>query len=164
MSEGVIGSLKMALNELMTNAFDHSESPRGCYVCAQSYYSAKKIRLCIADFGIGILKSLRKSPDYKQLNTDYEAIILAIREGVTSRVGKTAGYGLTHIHRFIKVNEGKMHIISGKGKVLWDNTGTKNRRKEQTMRIPFMGTIINLEINADREGFYFMKSEEGTIF
>lgn len=162
MSDGVKGSLKMALNELMTNAFDHSESPGGCYVCAQSYNRARKIRLCIADFGIGILKSLRKAPNYEHLNTDYEAIMLAVKEGVTSRVGRAAGYGLTHIHRFIKVNEGKMYILSGKGKVLWDNTGINE--KEQTMRIPFEGTVINLEINADREGFYFMESEEGKIF
>lgn len=42
MSDGVKGSLKLALNELMTNAFDHSESERGCYVCVQSYKRAKK--------------------------------------------------------------------------------------------------------------------------
>lgn len=164
MSQGVVGSLKLALNELMTNAFDHSESTRGCYVCAQSYHVAKKIRLCISDFGIGILAALRNVPSYSSLGNDYDAIKLSVEEGVTSRIGKTAGYGLTHIQRFIKVNQGKMYMLSGKGKILWDYSGTKFREKKQTMHNAFQGTIIELEINAAREGFYFLKSESDPIF
>jgi two-component sensor histidine kinase len=167
MSEGVVGSLKLALNELMTNVFDHSESDRGCYVCAQSYYVSKKIRLCIADFGIGILASLRKVSEYNRYNkmkNDYDAIKLAVKEGITSRIEKDAGYGLTHIQRFIKVNQGKMCILSGKGKILWDYTGLKYKEKKQTMHSAFQGAIIDLEINARREGLYFLKSEAGQIF
>lgn len=165
MSDGVKGSLKMALNELMVNVFDHSESPKGCYVCAQSYKQSQKIRLCIADFGIGVLSSLRKNPQWAGLKSDHEAITVAIKEGVTSRAAGSAGYGLTHINRFIKVNEGKMYMLSGNGKILWDfSANSKNRKREQTMRAPFQGTIVKLEINADREGYYFMKSEDGNIF
>ena len=65
MTEGVKNSLALSLNELMTNAFDHSESERGCYVCAQSYPQKKTIRLCITDFGIGIRKSLQKVPKFR---------------------------------------------------------------------------------------------------
>lgn len=165
MSDGLKGSLKMALNELMMNVFDHSESPYGCYVCAQVYTQAKKIRLCIADFGIGILQALRKNPAYVGLNDDYHAIEMAVKEGVTSRAGGYAGFGLTHINRFIKVNEGKMYILSGHGKALWDFSRTKkSEKKKQTMHAFFQGTIVKLEINADKEGFYFLKSEDGNIF
>ncbi len=165
MSDGVIGSLKMALNELMTNAFDHSDSRRGCYVCAQTYNRRRTIRLCIADFGIGILESLRKVDSFKSLKTDDDAIMLSVQQGVTSRTGKDAGYGLSHINRFIEVNEGTMHILSGNGKVAWNYSGIKKRRKEkQTMHHPFEGTIINLTINADGEGYYFMQSGDGAIF
>jgi anti-sigma regulatory factor (Ser/Thr protein kinase) len=165
MSDGVQGSLKMALNELMTNAFDHSESARGCYVCAQTYKQAKTIRLCIADFGIGILASLKKVEPYGELTQDDEAIKLSVKEGVTSRIGRVAGYGLTHINRFIDVNKGIMHIISGNGKVNWNYTGVKKRKNEnQTMHYPFQGTIINLTINADQEGYYFLTADDGEIF
>ncbi|MDA8092290.1 MAG: hypothetical protein M0Z61_18950 [Nitrospiraceae bacterium] len=162
LSQGVIGSLKLALNELMTNVFDHSESQRGCYVCAQSYNASKKIRLCIADFGIGILSALRKVPKYKDLKDDYDALKLSVVEGVSSRTDRTAGYGLTHIQRFIKVNQGKMYMLSGAGKILWDYTEYKE--KKQTMRNDFQGTAIELEINASEEGFYFLKSESDPIF
>jgi anti-sigma regulatory factor (Ser/Thr protein kinase) len=164
MTDGVIGSLKLALNELMTNTFDHSESSRGCYVCAQSYPAKKKIKLCIADFGIGILASLKKVPEYNRLRNDYEAIKLAVKEGITSRIRKDAGYGLSHIQRFIKVNQGKMYILSGKGKILWDYSGIQYKEKQQTMHNVFQGAIIDLEINAGREGLYFLQSDEGQIF
>jgi len=164
MTEGVEGSLKLALNELMTNVFDHSESSRGCYVCAQSYNRSKKIRLCIADFGMGILAALKRVPKYEHLRNDYEAIKLSVQEGITSRIGKEAGYGLTHIQRFIKVNQGKMYILSGNGKILWDYAGVKYREKRQTMHNAFQGAIIELEINAAREGLYFLESEREQIF
>jgi anti-sigma regulatory factor (Ser/Thr protein kinase)/anti-anti-sigma regulatory factor len=165
MSEGVKGSLKLALNELMTNAFDHGESRKGCYVCAQSYRQGGAIRLCIADFGVGIFKSLKKVHKYSFLATDSESIKLSVEQGVTSRVGREAGYGLNHIKRFIEVNEGKMYILSGTGKVLWDyKTSKRLIGEEQTMHFPFNGTMINLIINADREGFYFLKSDDGHIF
>ncbi len=160
MSEGVQGSLKMALNELMTNVFDHSESRKGCYVCAQTYPQAGHIRLCVADFGIGILASLKKVSKYKSLRSDYDGIKLAIQEGVTSRKQGGAGKGLDNINRFVKVNEGKLYILSGRGKVLWNYSDPKKPRiEEQTMSLPFDGTLIELEINVDKQGFYFLTSE-----
>lgn len=128
---------------------------------SKSYIQAKKIRLCIADFGIGILASLRKVDKFKGLSSHYESIKLAVQEGITSRIGIDAGYGLSHINRFIKVNDGKMYILSGEGKTVWNYTGLKKRKEEkQTMQYPFGGTIIDLEINVDKEGLYFLRSEE----
>jgi anti-sigma regulatory factor (Ser/Thr protein kinase) len=164
LSEGVAGSLKLAINELMMNTFDHSETEKGCYVCAQSYKQTRKIRLCIADFGIGILESLKKTPQYSELTDHYEGIELAVQEGVTSRVGKEAGYGLHHILRFIEVNQGKMYILSGEGKIKWDFSGIDYRKQWQTMHVPFHGTIIHLQINTRKEGLYFLESERDFLF
>ena len=57
-----------------------------------------------------------------------------------------------------------MYMLSGTGKILWDYSGVKYREKRQTMHNPFKGVIIELEINADKEGMYFLKSEAGQIF
>ena len=159
MTEGLQGSLRLAINELMTNAFDHSGSERGCYVCAQTY--EKIIRLCVADFGVGLLARLRSNYD---LTDSYSAIKLAVQEGITTRSQQAGGLGLWHIQRFIKVNEGKMCILSGDGKALWEFPGSKSRLRKQTMHLPFSGTIINLEINVDRESIYFVTGEEDQIF
>ncbi len=158
MSEGLQGSLTMAINEIMTNAFDHSGSEKGCYVCAQAY--SNLIRLCVADFGVGIYAKL--APKYSQLQDSYGAIKLAVKEGVTTR--QSGGFGLWHIQRFIEVNKGQMSILSGDGKAVWDFRGPRARLRKQTMPLPFGGTIINLEINVDRESIYFLTDGEGQIF
>lgn len=156
LSQGMKDSLKMSLQEILTNVFDHSRSDNGCYICAQYYPHKKLIRLCITDFGIGILSTLKKK--YK-ITTDIEAIELSIKEGVTSR-SQSAGFGLTHISNFLKVNEGALTIISGKGKVGFYNN--KVERHKITKGIE--GTIVNLEINSNKESFYFLKDEEEYIF
>ncbi|MDR3555188.1 MAG: hypothetical protein P4L55_10575 [Syntrophobacteraceae bacterium] len=159
MTEGLQGSLRLAINELMTNAFDHSGSKRGCYVCAQTYEEI--IRLCVADFGVGLLTKLGSKYNLKD---SYSAIKLAVREGITTRSEQAGGLGLWHIQRFIRVNHGKMCVLSGDGKALWDFKGARSRLRKQTMHLPFGGTIINLEINVDRESVYFLTGEEDQIF
>lgn len=136
--------------------FDHSRSDPGRYICAQYYPNKKIIRLCITDFGVGILSTLKKK--YK-ITTDIEAIELSVEEGVTSRP-QSAGFGLTHIRNFLKVNEGALTIISGKGKVDFYN----NKVKRHNITKGVEGTIVNLEIYSNKESFYFLKDEEEYIF
>jgi anti-sigma regulatory factor (Ser/Thr protein kinase) len=158
MSEGIKGSLHMSVVELMTNTFDHSNTVGGCFVCAQAYED--RVSLCLTDFGKGILRALSSVEKYKNLGNSIEAIELAVKEGVTSRVGKVAGLGLTHIQRFLQVNNGQMHILSADGWVHWNfqaGNGVKVRRTK--LRVAFEGTIVNIIARADGEGFYFFPSE-----
>lgn len=156
LSQGVKDSLKMSMQEILTNVFDHSKSENGCFVCAQYYPAKRKIRLCITDFGVGILANLKKK--YKP-KTDIEAIEKSVEEGVTSRQ-QSAGFGLTHIRNFLKVNEGTLTIISGRGKVNFYS----NKVKSYNISKGFEGTIVNLKINANKESFYFLRGEEELIF
>lgn len=158
LSPGVYGSLFMSLQETMTNVIDHS-GVNDYFVCADSYRDQKLIRLCIADLGKGILESFRNIREYQNLTDDYDAIRQATNEGVSSRP-KRAGLGLTHIKNFIKINEGQLCIISGKGKVFWKYGKIMN----QKMETPFPGTIVKLIINIDKEGFYFLTNEAEYIF
>ncbi|MFZ0927280.1 MAG: ATP-binding protein [Syntrophobacteraceae bacterium] len=161
MSAGLQGSLTMAINEIMTNTFDHSGSEKGCYVCAQAYENL--IRLCVADFGVGLYAKL--FPKYSDAIQDcYGAIKLATKKGITTRTKQDGGLGLWHIKRLIKVNNGQMSILSGDGKAVWDFRGSRIKVRKQTMSLPFSGTIINLEINKDKETLYFLIDQEGQIF
>jgi len=155
LSPGVKGSLGMSIRETMTNVISHS-GVQDYYVCAWTYPAQKQIRLCITDLGIGILKSLKSSSKYKDLTDDYDAIIKATEEGVSARE-ETDGYGLTHIKKFLSVNEGRLCIISGKGKVFWKFDQGKTLK--QYMAKPFRGTIVKLVINIDKEGYYQLASE-----
>lgn len=159
LSPGVRDSIKLSLQELLTNVFDHSESEIGCFVCAQFTPRSQLIRLSVTDLGIGILNSLKKVRQYSSITASREAITLAVEEGVSSRKGK-AGLGLSHIRRFARVNQGTLTVISGDGKVNFYSKSIEPR----PMPSRFNGTAIELRINADREGFYFLKSEEDFIF
>jgi len=160
LSSGVKGSLQMSLQETMTNVIDHS-GVREYYVCAYAYPEKRQIRLCIADLGVGILQSLKISPDHANLSNDYDAIKLATVDGVSSR-NERDGMGLNHIKNFIKINKGQMCIISGRGKVYWKFD--QGKILEQNMDTPFHGTIVKLIINIDKEGFYFLSDEKEYLF
>jgi hypothetical protein len=160
MSKGVRASLHLSINELLTNTFDHSGTVEGCFICAQAYKNRGNVSICLTDFGKGILKSLSSAREYSHLNNSIDAIELAIQEGVTSRVGRLAGLGLTHIHRFLKVNEGEVHIISGDGWVHWNYKGGHSvTPKRKRLPVAFDGTIVNIIARADGEGLYFLTSE-----
>lgn len=158
LSEGVKVFLQMSIREAMTITVDHSGEKR-YYVCAQADKKRRKIRLCIADLGKGVYNALH--PHYPHIKNDYEAIEEAIKEGISSREEK-AGYGLSHIKRFIEANKGRMWIISGRGKVMWE--GTPIRAKRQLMPVSFNGTIVNLVINIDRDTLYIMSHEIEQFF
>lgn len=157
LSQGVKDSLKMSIQEMLTNVFDHSRSDSGCFICAQYYPAKRTIRLCITDLGVGILYNLKGK--YHGITNDIEAIREAVKEGVSSRP-QSAGFGLTHIRNFLKVNEGTLTIISGKGKVNFYS----NKIEGYNMTEGFEGTIVNLKINADKESFYFLTEEKEYIF
>ena len=156
LSQAVKDSLKMSIQEILTNVFDHSKSDSGCFICAQYYPAKRTIRLCITDFGVGILSTLRKK---YRITSDIDAIKLSVQEGITSRP-QSAGFGLTNIRNFLKVNEGTLTIISGKEKVNFYS----NKCERYNMTKGFEGTIVNLKINADKESFYFLTSEEEYLF
>ncbi len=161
MSKGVKGSLRMSLTETMANVIDHSLS-EGYYICSVLDKRKKQIRLCIADLGIGILDSLRSYSKYEYLSDAYQAIKKATEKNVTSNPERNAGLGLNHIKKFLDVNEGQLCIISQKGKVFWKFDQSKVL--EQTMKIPFPGTIIKMLINTDKTGFYLLESEADFLF
>lgn len=156
LSKGVKDSIKMSMQEIFTNVFDHSKSANGCFACAQYYPILKKIKICITDFGVGILSNL--SNKYG-LTTDIEAIEKSVEEGVTSRT-RTAGFGLFLIRDFLKINEGILTIISGDGEVIFYN----NKVNSCKMTERFAGTIVNLEINANKESLYYLTEEKEYLF
>lgn len=159
-SPGLNYSLRLSLNELMTNVIAHS-GIADYYVCAHTYPNRRQLRLCIADRGMGILRSLNRSKKYGLLRDSHEAIIQATTPGVSSRPGR-AGLGLSHLKNFAEVNEGQMCIISGRGKVFWKYD--RGEMLKQRMTKPFTGTVVKFVINTDKEGLYFLVGEKDFLF
>lgn len=159
-SEDLKGSLRLSISEAITNVIDHS-GVNDYYICCWNCPSLKKIRLCIADLGMGIRSSLTKRSQYSNIKTDHQAILKAIEDGVSSRPEK-AGLGLDHISRFMRVNKGQLCIISCRGKVFWKYD--QGKILEQKMKTQFHGTIIKMIINSDRDSLYFLSNESEYLF
>lgn len=159
-SRGMKGSLRLSLLEAITNVIDHSEVA-DYYICCWNYPPLKQIRLCIADLGIGIKRSLTKKEEYSYIKSDHEAILKAIENGVSSRPER-AGLGLDHIRRFLKINKGRLCIISCHGKVFWKFD--RGEISEQQMKTPFNGTIIKMIINSDRDSLYLLSDDDEYMF
>lgn len=79
-----------AFGELHSNIYQHSENPRSGLVAFKG--STGRFEFVIADWGIGVLESLRKSAEYATLADHREALKLALTNGV-SRFGKETGHG-----------------------------------------------------------------------
>lgn len=93
----VADPIKYVFSEMVRNVLEHSKSPVGAFVCAQYYRKDDRLSIGIADAGIGIQKSIRRS---HRANSARAAIELALRPGIsgaTSRIGGNefnAGAGL----------------------------------------------------------------------
>jgi two-component sensor histidine kinase len=136
--------LRMWITELLTNANDHAKSNAGFWVCGRYNNDDHKIRICVADSGIGIKQSLVNADKIPNSISDANAIVKALEEGMTSRAGKTGGLGLKHISSYIKSHGGSMTILSGTGKVYL----AQRKQRVTKNHLKYQGTIVNVMFNA----------------
>lgn len=141
-SDTAFSIFNVTLVEVINNVVQHSQSPIGCFVCAQAYPREDHLILSIVDFGKGFLSSLSQS--YPQLRSNAEAIKLAIQEGTTSKGIRNAGRGLWILSGFLKECSGQLNIVSGNGFLAQNidgNITTKN------LTFDLCGSCINIDIN-----------------
>jgi len=111
-----VAPIRYIMSELIRNTIEHSNSPHGALVCAQ-LYKGKKIRIGIADAGMGIRKSISRAYPGKSHS---EAIKLALTPGVTGttrKIGGTeqnGGAGLFIIKSIAKLNRDFFLLYSGR--------------------------------------------------
>ncbi len=92
-------ALKYGMAELGRNVIQHSSSPTGGVAIAQLFPDRRAIQISIADAGMGVLRSLRRT--YPELRNDLESLKLAVlphvsgafRNGMYS-ASENAGLGL----------------------------------------------------------------------
>lgn len=112
----VADPIKYVFSEMVRNALEHSKSPVGAVVCAQYYRETKRIAVGIADAGIGVLESMRRS---HRVSTDREALELALQPGITgttSRIGGNefnAGAGLFFTKSIATLSRNYFFLYSG---------------------------------------------------
>lgn len=108
--------IRYIVSELVRNVLEHAETPHGAFVAAQYHTKGNAVRIGIADVGIGITRTIRRS---HAAASDLEAIRLALTPGITgttAREGGTeqnAGAGLFFIKSIASVNGDFFAIASG---------------------------------------------------
>lgn len=106
LSEDLIFSCRLILNELMVNCIDHSTAERYYLYAGRS---GEEFHLGALDMGITIPAKLERKYSAEE---DVELLEMSFKEGITTRRQRTGGFGLYQIFEHLKQNEGKLTILS----------------------------------------------------
>ncbi|HEX6781775.1 MAG TPA: hypothetical protein VF125_07060 [Solirubrobacterales bacterium] len=138
-------ALDVCLTELAENVYFHAEAEAGGFAAAQRFKNTQEIEIAIVDLGRGIAASLAGNPEYAQeAKDDISAIKAAIRPLVTSTPERNSGYGLALTRFLLEMNDGRLIVWSGKGKVQFGEKHAEKRVDEMP------GTVVALRLHTDR--------------
>jgi hypothetical protein len=155
MSEGLGKVFKQKIFEVFQNAVIHSESEQGIFVCGQFFPQKQRLDLTLADAGIGIRENVRRYFDDRKI-ASVPAIRWALQEGHTTKKGQQpGGLGLKFLHDFVRLNKGRIHIVSRFGFYEFQG-GTESFTK---MAGDYPGTTVTLEVNTADTAAYRLESE-----
>ncbi len=138
----VLQLLSYCFYEILDNVLIHSEKNNGTVLL---HYDAKKarIKVLIADDGIGIHQSLSENAEYQHLS-EPEALRMCVKDRVTD--GKGMGFGLYSTVSLIRNAGVVLEIHSGQ------HILRTNGIHEEVLEAPkWQGTIIYLELHSDKE-------------
>lgn len=113
------------------------------------YQKTNEISVIVADMGIGIRKHLSRA--YPEIESDVDALRLAIRPNVSGTFGRTnpytqqnnAGVGLFFSSQIMQKLRGDMYVISGNGLLHISPRDITTR----TLNCSWPGTIVYLKID-----------------
>jgi anti-sigma regulatory factor (Ser/Thr protein kinase) len=138
-------SLDVCLIELTENVYYHAGTDHGGFAAAQTFKNTEEIEIAIVDLGVGIASSLSANPDHAEdAADDISAIKAAIRPLVTATPERNSGYGLALTRFLLEINDGRLIVWSGEGKVQF---GEKHLEKRVDR---FPGTVVILRLHTDR--------------
>jgi hypothetical protein len=137
-SHTLAGSLTGAAGEIIDNVFQHSQTDLPGLFGYQ--LSRRRVTFCVADLGVGVLKSLRQNPQHRCLKTSMDALKTAIAPGV-SRFD-AGGYGFSTLLRSVAELWGKTRLRSGEAVLVFDRE-TEERRKIHSYLPPFLGMQVS---------------------
>lgn len=145
--------------ELYENARTHGLCSY-IHVCGQFFpqKSLKPLQFTIVDKGINIKENVTNYLD-KDIN-GADAIAWAMQSGNTTKTGSNpGGLGLGIIFEFIKMNKGKIHIVSSDGYYEYSNNSVLKKQLDYA----FEGTMVNIKFNLDDNNYYSLIEEEDFV-
>lgn len=155
MSVSLSKRFRQSLLEIFLNASIHSGSEFGIVVCGQYFPNKNRLDFTIVDAGIGIRENVRRYTGNQQISS-CAAIEWALTEGNTTQTGpQPGGLGLKLLMDFIRLNRGKLQIVSRFGYYEFQADGGSFSK----MAHDFTGTCVNIEINTRDPASYCLRSE-----
>jgi len=137
------------INESIFELFENARTHGHCkhiYTCGQYYPNKKKKRLDITIVDMGNTIKANVNEYLKEDLSGFKAIEWALEYGHTTKTGTVSGgLGLDIIFEFIKLNKGKIQIVSSDG--YWEYR--RGVIEKKNFEKPFPGTIANIEFNLD---------------
>lgn len=127
------------------------------HTCGQYYpkKTPKRLDITIVDMGKTIKANVNEF--LNETLKGNEAIEWALQYGNTTKTGNiSGGLGLDIIFEFIKINEGKVQIVSSDG--YWEYR--KGKSYTSVFDNAFPGTIANIEFNLDDRSIYYLDQED----
>jgi len=152
MSDLLLKRFRESLYEIFENAREHSDSQNRIFACGQLYPRKSRLDFTITDLGIGIEGSIKKNLGLDL--TSSRAIEWAVR-GNTTRCGRTGGLGLLLLQEFIRLNRGRLIIVSKRGYWECSQMGVEGA----TFSSSFPGTSVTIEVNTADRSSYRLASE-----
>ena len=155
MSIGLQKKFRESIFEILSNAVIHAEAKLGIFACGQFFPKSRRLDFSIADLGIGMRENIKKK---RGLELAPEAAIAWATQGNnTTKTGNIpGGLGLKLLQDFVKLNKGRIQIVSDAGYWELANGVVTTKRFAQA----FPGTVVNLEINAADRQSYCLQSEQ----
>ncbi len=152
MTPALLKRFRESLFEVFWNAIEHSYTQDGIFTCGQFFPGQKRLTFSISDLGIGIDGNIYRNLQRRLPAED--AIRWAI-SGKTTRRGRSGGLGLQLIQEFIKLNQGRLIIVSSAG--YWELS--KGKVSTNTFSMPFPGTVVTIDIDTSDKTSYCLSSE-----
>jgi hypothetical protein len=147
------------INESIFELFENARTHGHCnniYTCGQIIQEKEVTRL---DFTIVDMGKTIKTNVNEYLTANFsgsDAIEWAMQSGHTTKTGNVSGgLGLEIIFEFIKLNKGRIQIVSSDGYFEYYN----DKMEKMSFKDPFHGTIANIEFNLDDKDSYLLKEE-----
>ena len=139
--------------ELYENARTHGKC-NFIHICGQFFPKAPKkpLHFTIVDKGITIKENVCNF--LAESLSGSETIQWAIVRGNSTKQ-EVGGLGLGIIFEFIKLNKGKIHIVSADGYYEFSN----GQETTKTLSNPFEGTLVNLTFDLKDKHHYYLEEE-----
>lgn len=145
---GVLEALEWCLYEVLDNVTQHAESDAG-YTMMQVHARSKRLVVSVADTGRGVRRSLSSSTRHRP-RSDFDALTMAIKEGVTRDTKTNQGNGLFGLLKMVEQNGGTLELQSGNGFMELSGDRFVGDNKRQSIASENAGLSVDFKLSVNR--------------